>query len=165
MRAAATPWIAVPGPNPDAVRSRRRQQAEVMATLRCTPRSLSVHGAAAMEGRAARTELIRTPTGKLSLGSGLLHRRHLTATGRWVGGWARLRVRRGVGWVGAMLARTVLEFCVCFMKSYGYRYMYSCTSTVLEFCVFFMKSQNRVQYTCTVPVRVQYIQTTIHRHF
>ena len=35
--------------------------------------------------------------------------------------------------MGAMLARTVLEFCVlvCFMKSYGYRYMYSCTLLVL----------------------------------
>ena len=28
-----------------------------------------------------------------------------------------LRKREGVGWVGARLARTVLEFCVFFMQS------------------------------------------------
>jgi hypothetical protein len=64
-------------------------------------------------GRGPRVRANRARAAANSVqGSVPLHRWHLTATGRWVGGSARFRVRPGVGWVGAMLAHTVLEFCV-----------------------------------------------------
>ena len=61
-----------------------------------------------------------------------------------------LRKREGVGWVGARLARTVLEFCVFFMQSQNRE------SVFMNCCTGIMN--------CCTGTRV-YIHSTIHRHF
>ena len=61
-----------------------------------------------------------------------------------------LREREGVGWVGARLSRTVLEFCVFFMKSQNRE------SVIMNCCTGIMN--------CCTGTRV-YIHSTIHRHF
>ena len=58
-----------------------------------------------------------------------------------------LRKREGVGWVGARLARTVLEFCVFFMKSQNRE------SVIMNCCTGIMN--------CCTGTRV-YIHSTIH---
>ena len=47
-----------------------------------------------------------------------------------------LRKREGVGWVGARLARTVLEFCVFFMKSQNREsVIMNCCTGIMNCCI------------------------------